>query len=221
MGNWFDKNEGIDAYYLINKENVLVITHGTSKIIKGTWPKLNEKGDTLMPPTAFKPFKTTVYDSLYKRMDTIDNFIISKNKIYEVGDKRFLGKGYSYKTDNDTIIVFENDTIFIDLGQNAFLRQLNKKFYVFNVRNSILGVDAAEISDWWRVMILEIKEDKTLNIWQCSTKSDEFSCMFYDRPSKRDIFYFDCEWTTADMLRLINEGYFEVSSRLYKKNKWN
>ena len=219
LGSWLVKDEGMEDYYVVNKKNVLVITHDKLKIVKGAWPKLNEKGDTLMPPPAFKPFKAIVYDSLYKRMNTIDNYVLNKNKIYEVGDRRFLGKGYSYKTDNDTIIVFTIDTTIIDLGQNVFLRQLNKNFYVFNVRNTVLGKDAAEISDWWRVMILEIKEDKTFNIWQCTTKTDELSCMFYDRPSKADIFYFDCKWTTADMLRLIKEGYFEVTSKLYKKSK--
>jgi hypothetical protein len=216
LGSWLIKGEGINHYYVVNKKNVLVITHDKSKIVKGTWPKPNEKGDTLMPPWPFNPFTTIIYDSLRKRIDTINNYVLSKNKIYKVNDERFLEKGYSYQTDKDTIIVFEIDTIFIDLGQNAFLRQLNKNFYVLNIRNSILGVDGADVSDWWWVMVLEIKEDKTLNIWQCTNKSYEFPCMFYDRPSKSDIFYFDCEWTTADMLRLIKEGYFAVSSKLYR-----
>jgi hypothetical protein len=216
LGSWLYKDEDMD-YYVVNKKNVLVITNDSLKIIKGTWPRLNEKGDILNPPPGFKAFKKIIYDSLNKRIDTINNYVLNKNKIYEVSDERFLGKGYSYTTHNDTIIVYNIDTIFIDLGQNAFLRQLNKNFYVLNIRNSILGADAAEVSDWWRVLVLEIKEDKALNIWQFTTKSDELTCMFYDRPSKSDIFYFDCEWTTADMLRLIKNGYFEVNNRLYKK----
>lgn len=217
IGQWFAKNEPESDCYIITSKNVLLIMHDTERIVNGAWPQLTDSGDYLYPPDQSRGFKTINYDSLKKPVDTIDHFLVRGQYIYERDPERFLGKGYPYGIKNDTIIIIKNDTTCIDLGKNAFLRQLSKNFYVLNIRKTILDYD--EFNDWWQIMILEKKEDQTVNIGECTDKAGELSCMFYDRSSKSDIFYFDCQWTTADMLRLVKEGYFEVSSNNYKGAK--
>jgi len=219
IGQWFVEGDESKSY-IVSKKNVLFIMYDTTRIVNGAWPKITDSGDYLFPPLPpYGSFKTIYYDSLKRPIDTIDNYLLREQYIYEIRSGRFLGKGFSYAIEKDTIIILDNDTICIDLGQNAFLRQLNKNLFVLNIRNSILGEDFWNNSDWWRLMLLEKKEDQTVNIWECTSKTEELSCMFYDRPSKSDIFYFDCQWTTADMLRLVKDGYFEISSNNYKVAK--
>jgi hypothetical protein len=67
------------------------------------------------------------------------------------------------------------------------------------------------------LIILEMNADGKLCQWDCWDKTGELSCMFYDlHPSKySDIYYFDCQWTSNDIRRLMKEGYFE-KTRLKK-----
>lgn len=217
LGSWLAADEGDYDSYLVYQKHILITSHKKIKIVTGAWPQLNEKGEYIRPSATYKVCKTIQYDSLHTVIDTITNYLVWKNKIYEINEDGFLDKGNFFTVDKDTLNVYTHDTLIIDLGKNAFLRQLNNHFYVLNIRNSILGNDAAPISNWWRVMLLEIREDKTLHIWECADKSQKLDCMFYERPSKSDIFYFDCNWTSADILRLAKEGYFEVSNKLYRK----
>ncbi len=132
--------------------------------------------------------------------------------IYEIREEVFLEKGYSFRLDADTIIVFKNDTICVDLGQNAFLRKLNENLYVLNIRNSILG----EESSWWRLILLEKTKEPVIKLWECDSKAGELSSMFYSQLVKRDVFYFDSKWSASQMLELIEQGYFTVSATLVR-----
>lgn len=217
IGQWFVEGDESKSY-IVSKKNVLFIMNDNTRIVNGAWPKISDSGDYLFPPLPpYESFKTINYDSLKRPVDTIDNFLLRGQYIYRIDSDKFLGKGYPYAIEKDTINFLENDTISIDLGQNAFLRQLNKDFYVLNIRNNILDEDM--YNDWWQIMLLEKKEDQTINIWECTPKTEELACKFYERPSKSAIFYFDCEWATADILRLVREGYFEVSSTNYIGSK--
>ena len=198
--------------YFVDKKSAMFIIHTKEKILTGAWPRLNSKGDFLYPPDSYSSIKKIEYDSLQKPIDTIDNYLLRGNYIYEVDDEGMLGKGYSYLSSKDRITVFKYDTICIDLGQNAFLRKLDANFYVLNIRKTILG----EESYWWRIMVLEKNNDQSFNIWECTSKSEKLPSMFYSRDSKITIFYFDSKWTSAEMLRLINEGYFRISTDLIK-----
>jgi len=201
--------------YYIDKNYAMLIIHEKEKIVTGAWPQIGYNGELLYAPF-FNTLRKIEYDSLKRPIDTIDNYLFHENKIYEIGVNRFLGKGYTYYRDKDTLVVFKNDTICVDLGQNAFLRKLNQNFYVLNIRNTILG----EENPWWRLMILEIKDQNSFAIWECSSKSGELSSMFYEEPSKSDIFYFDCNWSSSELLRLIHEGYFEISSTVIKDERF-
>jgi len=200
-------SEEDSSCYFIDKKYAMLIMHEKGKVVAGAWPKISDDGEFSNAPY-INTIQRIEYDSLQRPKDTLDKYFFHKDKIYKIQEDGFLGKGYSYYWDKDTAVVFENDNVCVDLGQNAFLRKLNENFYVLNIRNSILGED----NEWWRLMILEIKGENSFNIWECGSKTRELPSMFYDRPSKSDIFYFECSWSSSEILRLIKEKYFEITS---------
>lgn len=148
------------------------------------------------------------------QVNTADNYVLRNDDIYELDDG-FLGKGYPFLLSGDYITVTKKDTICIELGHNAFLRKLDANLYVFNIRKLILGED----NYWWRVMILEKKRNQSFKIWECTSKSGNLPSMFYSKGSKSNIFYFDSKWTAEEMLGLMKEGYFEITSVVTKIDK--
>lgn len=208
----FETKNSDSDFYCIYKNHLVWVTATTKKLVAGAWPRLNKKMEFVYQPKGFAGQDEIIYDSMKQAVDTIRNYIISGNRIYEKTADRYLGKGYHFTRQQDTISIHETDSVYIDLGQNAFLRKLTDSLYVFNINNSVLSLN--EIENWWSLVVLEIAGKGRFNKWECNTKSGDLPCMFYDRPSKSDQFYFDCRWSTADMLRLIKEGYFERSGFL-------
>lgn len=208
---------GDSGFYCIYRDYLVMVFVEKEKIITGAWPKLNNKNELVYPPQGFGSLYEINYDSLNKPLDTVSNYIISGNKIYEKEPDRFLLPGYDHTREKDTITILRKDSLYIDLGQNAFLRQLTDSLYVFNINNSILGLDKGE--KWWKLFILEISGNGKINQWECNNKTGELPCMFYDRPSKSDQFYFDCRWSTAEILTLMKEGYFDKTAVLEKMEK--
>jgi hypothetical protein len=197
-------NERDSVWYYIDKKYAQLIIHCREKIAAGAWPRIDEEGDLLDAPFT-NTFKRIQFDSMSKPVDTLNNYVIRKNKIFEISEERFLEKGYPFYFDNDTIVVLKYDTIGVDLGQNAFLRKLNDSFYVLNIRNSILG----EENVWWRLIVLEKKNIvPVINMWECNSKSADLGSMFFSRSVKNDVFYFDGKWSSVEMLELIRKDYF-------------
>lgn len=213
-GKWLVKNESDGQFYYFNKKYVLLVFSDTDKIVKGAWPKIDGTGKVIYVPGSYSSVETITYDSLKKAVDTATNYLFRNGLVYEITDRKFLKKGHPFAMDNDTVVAVKNDTICIDLGQNAFLRQLNRNTYVLNIRNSILGEDASDYSNWWRLIILERKSDQAYTLWECTSKTGELPCHFFAGISKSNIFYFDCQWTSAEILQMMKEGYFEVSSEI-------
>jgi len=209
-------NEG-NSFYYINTDYLIVVFSEKNKILTGAWPKLNKNNEFVYQPEGFGRMYAIKYDSLNKPIDTVSNYIISGDRIFEKDQDRFLERGYAYTRVKDTITVIKIDSNYIDLGQNAFLRKLTDSLYVFNINNAILSLENGVY--WWRLIIFEIAGDGLLNQWECSAKTGELPCMFYDRPSKYDQFYFDCRWSTAEMLRLFREGYFKKEDVLIRIDK--
>lgn len=205
------------AFYRIYKDYLAIFISGKNKILAGAWPRLNKKKEFIYPPEGFEGEDEIRYDSLKKPVDTVRKYVISGNRIYEIDPDLFLTIGYAYARLKDTITVLKNDSLYIDLGQNAFLRKLTDSLYVFNINNSILSLGEGE--NWWRLVVLEIATNGQLNQWECNSKTDGLPCMFYSRPSKYDQFYFDCRWSAADMLRLMKEGYFEKTAVMHRVGK--
>lgn len=213
QGTWYIDSS--NDFYLVSKKNVLMIQKDEFKMVKGAWPQLSATGDYIYPHS-YQSLQTINYDSLKTPVDTIDNYLLNGNMVYEVTEEGFLKKGYSCRTDNDTLICLKYDTTCIDLGQNAFLRRLNKNLFVLNMRNDILG--NCEFNGWWRIMMLEIKSGQAMNLLELTSGAADLPCRFYDKPGKGNTFYFNCQWTAADMLHLMEKEYFVVSSELHREN---
>lgn len=205
------------AFYRIYKDYLVITFSEKKKVLTGAWPKLNKKKEFVYPPEGFQGEYEIRYDTLKRPVDTVAKHIISGSRIYGIEPDRFLTRGYDYTRVKDTISILERDSVYIDLGQNAFLHKLTDSLYVFNINNSILSLSEGE--GWWRLIILEIAANGQLNQWECNSNTGKLPCMFYERPSKYDQFYFDCRWSTADMLRLMKEGYFEKTAVMYRVGK--
>lgn len=211
------KADGDSNYYCIYRDYMIMIFSERKKILAGAWPKLNSKNEFVYQPEGFGRLEVIVYDSLKKPVDTVSHYIISGNRIYERDMDRFLLRGYAYNRVKDTITILQIDSNYIDLGKNAFLRKLTDSLYIFNINNSVLSLSEGE--NWWRLIVLEIAATGQVNQWECSNKTGELACMFYDRPSKYDQFYFDCRWSAAEILRLMKEGYFEKTAVMERLDK--
>lgn len=211
------KKDDDNVSYSFCRDYLAIFISGKNKILAGAWPRLNKKKEFIYPPEGFEGEEEILYDSLKKTVDTVRKYLISGNRIYEIDPDRFLTAGYAYARLKDTITVLKKDSLYIDLGQNAFLRKLTDSLYVFNINNSILSVGEGE--NWWRLVVLEIAANGQLNQWECNSSTGKLPCMFYERPSKYDQFYFDCRWSTAEMLWLIREGYFEKTSIMHRVAK--
>jgi hypothetical protein len=211
-GSWVA--DGDSSVYQIGKKNITIINHSTEKIVKGAWPQIHDKADTLHLPPHYASFQTILYDSLKGPVDTTNNYLVRDEFIYELSSNGHLKKGYSYQILEDTFLVQKNDTSYIDLGQNAFLRQINKQFYVLNLSNAILG---DEEEGWWMIMLLEKINSHSFNTWEFASSAAKLPCMIYSRNTKADVYYFNCSWTSRELERKIQEDYFDISSRLRKQ----
>jgi hypothetical protein len=198
--------------FFISRNCLIYIISGQKKINKGAWPKLDKQGNFVYPTNSNEWVSNINYDSLKKPLDTTENYFIAGNLIYEVTAEKRLGNGNRYTVDDDTITILKADSIAIDMGKNAFLRKLNDRFYVYNIRNWVLG----EESFWWRIFLLEKTGINSMNIWECTSKTQNLPSMFYNTPSKGDIFYFNSKWPADEMNLLVKENYFEVSSSLVR-----
>jgi hypothetical protein len=210
QGRWI--NAGMDESFFVSKKYGLLISHDTTEISTESLSKRNLKGEYL-EPTLYNSFRTIYYDSEKRPFDTVDNYVLRGQYIYEKFSG--LGRRYRYIIHHDTITIFKNDTTCIDLGRNAFLRQINKNLYSLNICNRILGRDANEYENWWTVILLENQANKCIRSWEMTSKMENMSCMFYAETDREISYYFDCQWTAADMLRLVKEGYFEPSSEFH------
>lgn len=204
-----DLGAGDSTSFYVEKDYALFIVHSRQNVAPGAWIQTDTRNSRYRQIA--NSSRKIQYNLASGESDTVD-YLIRGDKIYEMTDERFLEKGHAFVFENDTLVVLEDDTICVDLGQNAFLRQLNDNFYVLNIRNIILG----EENVWWRLMVLEKSKEADIKIWECNSKTSELASMFYSE-IKSDIFYFDSKWSAKEMLGLIKKGYFSVNSTLTKK----
>ena len=189
-----------------------VIVNRTQQIAKGAWPRLNAAREFVYPPGEIYEFEQLiVYDSLRQPVDTVDQYIFRHAKMYDVDDDGTMSTGRSYWQEQDTFIMKSIDTLYVDLGKNAVLRQVNERFYVMNIRGGITG----ERNNWWQLYIIEKKADHIFSTWECSRKTKELPSVLY--LYKDHTFYFNATWTTAEILQLMKEGYFVETDVYYLK----
>lgn len=198
--------------FLISKNYLTYIVSGQVKIAIGAWPRLDNQKEFVYPSNLNEWVSEINYDSLKNPVDTIDNYFIKGDLIYEVTNEKRLGKGNKYSIDKNVITIMKEDSITIDMGKNAFLRKLDDHFYVYNIRHWILG----EESLWWKIFLLEKTGTNSMNVWECNSTTRNLPSMFYNKPCNADIFYFNSRWTSDEMVSLIKENYFEVTSNLIR-----
>lgn len=215
-GSWFAPEEGEDSYYRITRKNVAIITRDTIGIVSGAWPAITSSGEMIEVPFSFMPFSSITYDSLKRPVDTSSNYVVAGNLIYEMTRTGFLNRGYPFYTIADSIYYLQDDTLFIDLGQNAFLRSLNKNFYMLNILNRVHGKWWADLNDWWLLVLLEKNDQSSFNVWKPSSKLVKLPCLILPGDSS-GLHYYGCAWTNDELLRLIKDGYFERSTTMYRR----
>lgn len=203
------KNQPVqEEAFVIGKRYLYFILVNPYEIYNGIWPDKPWQNE----PEIFNSLRSLRYDSVKKRYDTVDNYIIRKNLIYEIQDDGGLGRGFLFTTQKDLISINRIDTILVELGSQSKLRKLKKNIYVLSIQSHALR----EGNTWWRIFLLEYR-DKSIFYHEINHKSGKLPCMFYAAPSKYDQFYFDCEWSAPEMIRLMEEGYFSISDRLIKE----
>lgn len=197
---------------LIEETFFAVIINRTDKIVKGAWPRLNTARQFVYPPGEIAEFEQLiVYDSLRQPVDTVDQYILKNTKMYDVDEDGNMSTGRSFWQEQDTFIMKSIDTLYVDLGKNAVLRQLSDRFYVMNIRGGLTG----ERNNWWQLYIIEKKADHIFSTWECSRKAKELPSVIY--LYKDHTFYFNATWTVTELLQLMSSGYFVETDEYYLK----
>ncbi len=205
-GRWIDDDS---VLVLVDKTTISVVINETEKVVKGAWPRREASGNFTYLPPGYRSFKMVMLDSLQQPVDTVDNFLLNGEHLYELSDKELPVQGYHYSTDDDTLIVSQKDTFCVDIGRNAFVKNIDHGFWAFNIRNQVLGND----SRWWQLFLLEqIREDE-IHIWYCSHPLVKSPFMFYE---KQNNYFFNSNWTAKELLDLTKSGGFEPCNRWRK-----
>ena len=194
------------SFYLIQKGYLLLVFVQQEKILMGAWPRYRPPKGYEYPPFSFSALRSIRYDSLDHPLDTTDNYILQDDRIYEMDGDRFLNHGYGYTKIRDTLLVDKTDSVYVDLGHNAFLRRLTDSLYVLNLNSAITST--GNEGGWWVLNLLEIRRDGKLARWECNEKTGKLDCLFYERNSKYSQYYFNCRWKAETMMKMMKEGYW-------------
>lgn len=212
LGSWYDIDDNSTiSVLMIGKQRVDIYNQDSEKIVRG----YRFQEDT-QQHRGYHAWYTLQYDSLNSKTDTLQRYIERNGLLFKVNDKKMLEKGYPYTQDHDTLIMHKSDTIRFDLGGNAILREISSDLYVLNVNSNLTG---DESGNWWRLYIFGLNNDGTLSTYAHEDKILKLPEMFYQQPDLQygKTYYFDPYWTKADLLRLIQNGYFEKENALVRK----
>lgn len=182
------------------------------KIVAGYWPKKDEHNILHYAPSSYFSEHSVSFDSLNNPIDTLTNYVIQKEHIFELKNDQRLGNGYDFYRDKDTLVIKTIDTVWLDLGRNSFIRKVNENFYTLNVLTGTVG----ENRNWWQVVILEKATDGTIVIWTGGNLLEKSPYLFY---SAKNDYYFDCSLSSAELLKMIKRGEFEITNRLTKASR--
>lgn len=192
-----------DHQAIIYKDHIEIISKDYSDVVKGVWPKKNERGEFVYPGGGgYRGMYTVNMDSLKQPKDTVPEFLLNGGHIYAITNEGKLEKGYHYTIDKDTFRVHKTDTITLDLGRNTFLRKIDNNFYVLNILNQVIGIE----NRWWQIMLIQKNGKDTIDTWQCSFTLTKEPTMFYEKYSD---YYFNSNWKAAEIKKLIEKGCFE------------
>ncbi len=208
-GTLIDYKDGSETFVL-DKNSITFPAKETTKIINGIWFHPRDTM-SLADTAAWKKVNdlpeyisrySLKYDSTKKTTDTTENYILKGNKIYKILSDG-IDHGNFYTLTGDTIYMTHEPRKII-LGTGAFLRKVTDDLYIINIRESELGIGTIH---WWQIRLLKKSKDGTIIFYDWSDEIEKDSSLIY---SKSDHNYFDSQWTKKDILKLINEGFFEA-----------
>lgn len=214
-GRWLSSEDS--NWVIIDKRLLLFIGDSRStKIVSGVWPKLSGNGIKTELTYGYEAEKYQQYDSLFHSLDTTRNYIISNKAIYEVRGNGMLSLGYAYVKNEDTFTFQKKDTMWLDLGRNMCIRKMDKRLYALNINNTLL----AQESNWWQMVLLEQPHADTILCWGIGEKmKTAASFIYYFEEKYFSAAYYEADWDAATIIRLKDEGYFDLKGIFIKENK--
>ena len=204
-GYWYSKDNGL---FYVTKNHLGRIGNDEQKLFLGAWYFIDDHTGS----TGNKLMKSVRYDSLGKARDTTTDYLLRDKYIFEIKPDGSVKNGYRYSRRQDTIVYKENDTTWIDLGRNAFLRKINDTLYMMNVNNNILNID----NNWWQIVMLEKTKQGLIKLWVYTANLKNPEWLVYKGAENN---YYDCKWTAGDILKMMKDGSFENISTLTKDER--
>ena len=220
-GSWIEKSDtitiGNDYFRMTNYQEPTKIVNGI--YVNPADAMAIQKGDTAAlrkrnkASKYFQSLQSVSYNSLGNPIDTVTNYIIKGNRIYEIGPGG-LWQGFPFVLKDDTIYTRKLVPTQFELGRNAFLREVTKDQYIVNISGGIIQDRTHD--GWWQLYLLERTSDGKIYVRGIDRKKLGVAEMIY---SKEDCYYFDNRWTKGDLRKLIQEGIFERGDPLENKSK--
>lgn len=207
-GIWIDSTDKEKMNFIIDKK-YLALTWKQEVIYNGILDSIgkNESG-----------LKHITYNKQKMAEDTVADFLIKGNRIYEL-ESRALLPGRPFTIKNDSIYP-RQDTLVLNLGPDNFLREISKGMYMLNMNEasfvSRLLDDHAQ-GLWWQIAFIRINPDGNFQIAlpEGSNLKDE-NLVDINTGDK----YIDVRWTKQDLIRMITvDKIFSDGALIKVKNK--
>jgi hypothetical protein len=205
LGMWTDE---VDHDTVVIKKRVVEFHSYEKQFIIfpfGAWKNV------LDIPGGFTSFKSVKYDSGLKRLDTVSNYIIKNNLIYE--KKNGLQGGCPFTRKNDTLISSCKKKFVLELGEKFFLRKITDQQYMLNIHESIV---IKPESEWWQILLMEMESNKRIKTYFPNSDLKKEPSLIYQIA---DEFYFTSSWTKADIQKKIQEKLFSNKYKFLSRIK--
>lgn len=207
QGNWMNDDS---LTIEIRNTFVRVIVTEHVNVLKGNnkVTNLDQKQDIL-----YTPFYTINTDAAGRTTDTAFHYKIHGQRIFHIGEYGGLEAGYPFTSSGDTIRINKSDTIRYDLGVNARLRMAGPDLYILCLNGS-----TDQQSGWWTIYPFQVNRKDSMTLYDLSDKFRSLPDMFHYSGTKDHggSWYYDPYWTRDDIMRFLNEDYFNVSSGIKK-----
>ncbi|MEP3389085.1 MAG: hypothetical protein ABJO02_12905 [Reichenbachiella sp.] len=147
-------------------------------------------------------FANIEYSSLslpYTKRDTTAYALFRGSKVYPYDSIRqqILGVGTSFEVRNDSIYYEIRESLEVQLGRKAFLRQVGDQF-VLNVKGD---------NDWWELFLMGVTDQRKLVVTYPSIDAmieQDINPVL----SNTEEDYFEVRWTTKQFNQLIKNNVF-------------
>ncbi len=161
-------------------------------------------------PSGHYSFKRFKYDTSLRMLDTVSNYVIKDNLIYEI--KNGLQQGCPFTIRNDTIFSACKNSFTLELGKKFFLRKIAKSQYIINIHESLV---IRPESDWWQILYMQTDKNKIETYFpNVAIKNDKG--LIYENS---DEYFFSTRWTKKDIDQKITEGLFSNKYKILSRVK--